>query len=105
MTEKGILQLQEQNVCDRDLVPVTSLININNKGVASRISQKSSIFASKIRVKMLMKRELCVHHRGGHINQWSNFVKDTKNVASLFFIPMTAIFYKVIIHHFKYQYL
>ena len=31
-----------------------------------------------------MKREICMHHRGGHIDQRSNFVKDTKNVALTF---------------------
>jgi len=31
-----------------------------------------------------MKREFCMHHRGGHIDQRSNFVKDTKNVALTF---------------------
>ena len=31
-----------------------------------------------------MKREICMHHRGGHIDQRLNFVKDTKNVALTF---------------------
>ena len=33
-----------------------------------------------------------------------NFINYARK-ACLFFIPMTAISYKVIIHHFKYQYL